>query len=494
MHTKYSFSIILFLMWINTLFGASTEIFHTTLDKKGWYTSDSVELKNQLETLIKNAIAPKTDTPIAIIMPHAGYAYSGKVMAATIKTIQDNEFDRIIILGPSHYVHLENQIAVLSADYIQTPLGKIAIDKNATQELLKYKGFINAPDIHPNEHSVQIEIPWVQIMSPKTPIVPLVVGQLDPYSVIEHAEAIKRLITPKTLVLISSDFTHYGASFNYVPFDTDIEENIQKLDSLAVNYIIQKDLNGFQSFIQNTRAIICGEMPIQLLLALLPTHSVPHVIGYQTSGKLMSNWTHSVSYVGLAVTGNWKEDSLGLSYPELFQEGDALLKYARKTLELHVRGKSEKNNPPKLHPALNKKMSAFVTLKKNGELRGCIGSIFPTQYVIDEIKTQAINAGMHDSRFTPVTLSELKECKLEISILTPIQPIASYKDIRLGKNGILFKKGNKQAVFLPQVAIEQGWSLTETLSALSKKAGLDANDWQSNAEFFVFETLIFEEK
>lgn len=231
-----AFFIVLFL---TPLHAAQPDIFHSTPDQ-GWYQASPIQLKKDLDSLLLAASVNPVSNPIAIIMPHAGYGYSGSVMACGIKAIQSSQFDRIIVIGPSHHQALRNQAAVLVADVIETPLGLAALDQQAINYLLSYKEMVNQPDLHPKEHSVQIEIPWIQMAFANTPIVPIVLGQIESEYLPRFASILRPLLTPKTLLIISSDFTHYGEGYGYVPFKEPIFENIQRLDATALQIISRK--------------------------------------------------------------------------------------------------------------------------------------------------------------------------------------------------------------------------------------------------------------
>lgn len=476
---------------IMKLFAAEPVVFKSTLSQQGWYQSDPLALTAELTGLLSNcndAIVPG-DSPIAIIMPHAGYAFSGPIMAKAIHQVRGKPYDRIIVIGPSHYVALPNQAAVLVADAVQTPMGLLRVDKPAVAILRAHRQMMDRPEIHPQEHSVQIEFPWIQVAFPNTPVVPIVLGQMTADQVALFASILKKIITPKTLVIISGDFTHFGPRFNYVPFQDDIQANIKRLDDAALSAIQNKDLWGFQELIRRTGATICGEMPIQLLLAILPNQSSVTTVGYAASGELNGEWLNSVSYASLVVNGEWT-DASGLTFQQRALEDKKLLQFAREAVETELKMGSATDVTVSINPVLNQHRSAFVTLKKRGQLRGCVGSIFPTQCLVDEIKTQAINAAFNDRRFAPVTMSEMADIDIEITILSPIVQCMSLSDIRLGKHGIILKKGMSQAVFLPQVAIEEGWDLPTTLMFLSQKAGLPGDAWKEGAEFYTFEGVV----
>jgi len=137
--------------------------------------------------------------------------------------------------------------------------------------------------------------------------------------------------------------------------------------------------------------------------------------------------------------------------------------------------------------------AAFVTLKKNSQLRGCIGDIFPRQPLYKSVIINAINAGVNDRRFLPVTGTECNDITIEISALTVPEPIASPDDIRIGVDGVVLSKDGQSAVFLPQVAPEQGWDVKQMLTQLSLKAELPADAWKEGASFLVFQAVVFGE-
>ncbi|NBV83959.1 AmmeMemoRadiSam system protein B [bacterium] len=424
-------------------------------------------------------------------MPHAGYDYSGPAMARVASHIRGRNYTRIIIIGPSHYHSMDDQAAVWNVDGIRTPLGIASVDKTAVTQLLAHSELGEFPEIHPNEHSVQIELPWLQTVLPGIPIVPIVLGQLSPDGLSRFTEILKEIITPTTLVVISSDFTHYGNRYQYIPFTTDIPTNIRKLDHMALTAITANDRWAFQTMIKKTGATICGERPIQLLLSLLPRKSTSEIVGYHTSGELTGDWGQSVSYAGVTFSGEWKDPD-GRTFQTRSIENNLLITIAKSAVERAFSG----NFIPEAadSPLFSQHRAAFVTLKKEGQLRGCIGSVFASRPLSDEVQFQAVNAALHDTRFTPVTPEEFKILDIEISILSPIWRCDRLSDIRLGIHGIILKKGRHQALYLPQVAIEQGWDLNTTLSSLSEKAGLDPEAWRTNTELYLFEVDRFERR
>ena len=465
-----------------------------------WYPADANQLKKQIEELFQKAEGKPIDNVIALILPHAGYQYSGPTATAAIKSI-NCKYKRVIVIGPSHQFPMEDFFAVPKAAAFQTPLGRIPIDTEFVDNLLKYEQFKNLPQVLQIEHSVQIELPLLQNRFGDFKLVPIVAGQCSLTTISKAANILKGLIDQDTLIIASSDFTHYGASYGYVPFKDNIPAKIKELDMGAYKYIEQPDYEAFIKYIQKTGATICGYIPISVLVAMLEKDSKVQLINYQTSGQLTNDYSTSVSYLGIAISGRWRE-GFKIASPSPVQglsEKDKtnLLKLARNTILFYLKNKRVPLTAElkiEITRPMEQIQAAFVTLNKNKELRGCIGEILPTQTLYKSVMANAINAAVNDYRFKPVALSECNDITIEISALTTPKSIASYKDIRIGTDGIILQKNGKSAVFLPQVAPEQKWGIEETLNNLSVKAGLAPQDWKQGASFFVFQAIVFGEK
>lgn len=461
-----------------------------------WYTDNPEQLAREIDAYLGAVHAKPIDDVIALLLPHAGYRYSGMVAAHGIRQIAGKTFSRVVVIGPSHRAALLDSVSIPDVSHIETPLGLIEVDRELVSSLLECHGFSSHPFAHQNEHSVQIELPLLQRALGDFKVVPIVCGDLSRESVHYAADTLRRHIDEETLVVISSDFTHYGRSFSYVPFTENIKENIESLDMGAFRQFEEKNLDGFLQYINNTDATICGRNPMAILLAMLPDDAEVELLRYDTSGNLTGDWSHCVSYVAAAISGHWSKPETHQLEPKptVLSELDKknLLRLAR-----HRITRKLKRNEPELEmvltPPMHQVMGAFVTLHKHGMLRGCIGEIFPCRELYKAIEEQAVNAAFNDPRFPHLREDELSEVKIEISALTEPQAVKSYSDIVIGRHGIVLSKGIHSAVFLPQVATEQGWGLEETLTYLAKKAGLNANDWKSGCEFHVFEAIVFHE-
>ena len=478
-----------------------TKIFQSPLGGR-WYDADKDKLAAEIDGYLAKVDAPPVENAHALIVPHAGYQFSGQVAAYAYKQVAGKKFARVIVMGPSHQLPMENVASVPDATAYATPFGETPIDTDFVAALKKHAEFKTIRGADASEHSVQIQLPLLQRTAGEFKFVPIVVGQLDLETTRRMAEILTGLIGPDTLVVASSDFTHYGPNYGYMPFKEDVQANLEKLDMGAWGFIEKKDLDGFTKYIEKTGTTICGRCPIGILLAMLPSEIAPHLIKYDTSGRITGDMTNSVSYCAVAFAGSWKQgqpvEAEQKKAAALTDDDKAqLLKLARATLEGYV--KNGKSPTPEelgvqITPGMKAIMGAFVTLTENGELRGCIGEIFPQRALYKAVIDHAIDAGVNDRRFPQVKEGELPALHYEISALTQPYPVNSYNDIVLGKHGIVIEKSGRTAVFLPQVPGEQGWDLPTTLSYLSKKAGLPSDAWQDGASFTVFEAIVFDEK
>lgn len=268
----------------------------------GWYPKD----KNELEAIIKNFLenADLKDAPEklkGLIAPHAGYIYSGQTAAYGFKALKNIDFDLAVILAPSHRAYI-NTISICNFSKIRTPLGELELDTDLNSKLLENeKYFQDSPQVYEGEHSFELEIPFLQYVSKdkNIKILPLIVGELSQNSLKDSSDILNELLANRKPVFISSsDFTHYGASFGYVPFEDNIPENIKDLDMRAIKLIEANDIQGLISYFIETHATICGKNAILFLMSLLEKHKAK-LLNYTTSGELTGDYSHSVSYASI---------------------------------------------------------------------------------------------------------------------------------------------------------------------------------------------------
>ncbi|MDG6006275.1 MAG: AmmeMemoRadiSam system protein B [Candidatus Brocadia sp.] len=488
-----------------------------------FYPDNETILKDQINSFFKTVPAPAPNgRPVAIISPHAGYQYSGQVAAYGYNAIKGIDYSRVIVLSPSHFRNGKRfrGVSILKTKGFKTPLGIIPVDQDACNQLLdnsknmpansSRKGiplFGTYEGAYLGEHSLETQLPFLQMSLNAFQLVPIMVGLLIEDDFDRIADAIRPLIDEKTLLVISSDFTHFGEGYGYTPFKKDIEKNIAAMDYGAFEKIRNKDFEGLKKYRKETGINACGIMPIQLLLKLLPDTVSGEVLKYDTSGHQSHNFSYSVSYASIIFTKPAGTKS-GRILPEkeiletrqislTKEEKSLLLSLARNTLETYAKtGIPPKPNQinSQLTPNLKEKCGVFVTLKKHGRLRGCIGYLLPRAPLFQEVIENTINSSFCDRRFNPIEANEVSDITIEISVLSFPKRIIKPDDFDVGKEGILIRKGHSSAVFLPQVAIEQGWDRAETLSHLCQKAGLLRDTWKgTDMEFYTFTADVFHE-
>jgi len=447
------------------------------------------------------------EAPLALVAPHAGVAFSGAVAGRTFALLGAGTIRRVFLLGPSHYVGFEG-IALPAADLAayETPLGPLPVDRAALDSLRAVQGFQGPPAAHDREHSLEMHAIFLAARLPGVPIVPMVVGRVPDHAAASAlARAIRPLLGEGDVVVVSTDFTHYGPRYGYLPFTADRAERLAQLASAAAAPLLARDPTGFERHLASTGDTICGREPLKILLALLPPSVRGSEVARDTSARTTGDDVNSVTYLGIVYGGgSWAEAADG-DAPAPKASTDALsidlqrraLALARRTLEIHLgsgRVPSEGELGVPADGPLREERAAFVTLKRHGALRGCIGHIFPVQPLWLELRDSAIAAATGDPRFPAVRSSELAGLELEVSVLTQPRLAPGPEAFVVGRHGVVLRAAGRQAVFLPQVAPEQGWDREATLSHLARKAGLGPGDWRRpDATFLLFEAEVFGE-
>lgn len=271
-----------------------------------FYPGNETALKDQINAFFKNVQSQEPKgRPVAIIAPHAGYQYSGQVAAYGYKAIKDCEFERVIILALKHNLGTKRVrgVSIINPKHFKTPLGLVNVDQDACNQLLNTsKLFGIYDDAFKEEHSLETQLPFLQMTIKNFKLVPLMVCFLIQDDFDQVANAIKPLITNKTLLVVSSDFTHYGENYNYVPFKSNVEKNIRKYDYGLFERILAKDFDGVKFYRQYTGITACGIFPIALLLKILPADVQGEILNYDTSGRQLNDFSSSVSYASIIFT------------------------------------------------------------------------------------------------------------------------------------------------------------------------------------------------
>lgn len=468
-----------------------------------WYPLKKRDLLNKLQqhheqSGKKYSVQLQSDKIKSIIVPHAGFDYSGDIAAAAYRLIKPGTFKRVIILAPSHY-HSFTGLALPDPKYdaYKNMLGALSLDTHVLKKLAKQPLVQYNYIIHDADHAIALQLPFIQKYCGSTvEIVPIMVGQVNMQQALSIAQMLYPFLDEQTLLVVSSDMTHYGNRFDFTPFTKNITQEIYDLDSSLTAQIQHQSLPGFYKQIQKTGATVCGRHPIMILLALLEQRALgdvdSYVVAYDTSASDRKNPEHSVSYLSLVISQE-KKDSLSHSDCLTGYEKSVLLALARARLQQVVnREKKERSIiiPGLLTDSLFEPSAAFVTLNKFDEetgqkqLRGCVGTLAPSMPLYQAVWNMTKSAALADNRFTPVTVSELNPIQISISVLSQPHVISSVEDIVLGRDGIIMQQGIHSATYLPKVAFEQGWNLEQTLESLAQKAGLGKNAWQDPKTIF----------
>jgi AmmeMemoRadiSam system protein B/AmmeMemoRadiSam system protein A len=459
-----------------------------------WYPGEAAALRHQVTAWLDEADGPDVNgSPRAIISPHAGYRYSGPVAAAAYRSLRGDSFRRVILIGFSHrraqsYIGVD--VPVHLGGY-ETPLGTVPIDREACLALAGNKDlFLSEPGMDAEEHSLELQLPFLQVTLGDFQLIPLMIGQLDTAGYAKVAEALLPFVDDDTLLVVSTDFTHYGEHFQYLPFQTNAEQNLTTLADRAAAPLLEADFDGFAAHLERTRDTICGRRGVLLLLRILSMQGGAQAVraGFDISGKQSGNWQHSVTYQSFVFTDRPDHVS-SAARVQAFE-------LARQAAEAELGGSAPPVVDASTLPAvLQADGACFVTLENGGRLRGCIGTMQAREPLYRSIMHNAVNA-CRDFRFAeqPVTREELDDLEIEISVLTPMERVEQPEEIIIGRHGLMIHVGTSRGVLLPQVAARRGWLREEFLAQTCKKAGLPTDAWRSpSAKIFSFEAEVFNE-
>jgi hypothetical protein len=418
-----------------------------------FYPGDARALAAEVEDLLGSIEqpVPRLGYPKALVVPHAGYIYSGSVAARAYDELAAarGSVRRVVLLGPVHRVAVKG-LAVPSAGAFATPLGVVRVDSEALAEVRGLPQVVTSDPAHALEHSLEVQLPFLQKMLGEFALAPFAVGMA---SVQEVAQVIERLWGgPETLIVVSTDLSHYHSY-----------EQARQIDRATITRIA-----GFATDIHHEEA--CGATPL--------------------NGLLFSSKRKNLSLKLLAAcnsgdTAGGKGQVVGYSAFALYQGGEVALDEAGRTLLSIARNSIEENlfgKAPRTEsaPWLNQSGATFVTLTKNAELRGCIGSLEPARALGDDVAENALGAAFRDPRFPAMTGAEWPQCRVEVSLLSTPKPLrfADEADllaqIRAGEDGLILEADGKRGTFLPQVW--EGIAEKQVfLKELVRKAGLPAD-------------------
>jgi AmmeMemoRadiSam system protein B/AmmeMemoRadiSam system protein A len=444
-----------------------------------FYPKDPKVLSDQIDHFLKNTKeASKITGEIkALIAPHAGYVYSGQVAAEAYRLVQGKPVDTVVILSPCHRHGFYGASIYIKGGY-ETPLGVVKIDEQLARELSDKTGFQYVPAAHREEHAIEVQIPFIQKTLPEAKIVPVIMGIPSQKTIKKLASALASVTYGKNvLILASTDMSHFLSKAQAK--ETDIR-TISLIKSFQIDQLIKK--------LEQRENIMCGGAPVVTLLLFAKTHKKPKIklLSYADSSDHTGSPARVVGYMSAALITENHIQPFSLSR----DEKDELLRIARVSISQFLKEKKF----PVFNPVniiLLTKKGAFVTLKKEGRLRGCIGFIEPIRPLYKTVIQAALYAAFQDTRFLPVTTQELNSLEIEISVLSPLEKIHDPENINVGRHGLYLLKNGRSGLLLPQVAVENGWSREMFLRQVCRKAGLPVNAWKTDSEIFIFEAVVF---
>lgn len=444
-----------------------------------FYDNEADRLGKQIDLYLQNVKqeALPSGEILALIAPHAGYVYSGQVAAHAYRLVQAKDYKTVVILGPSHRYGFKG-CSIYSKGAYQTPLGTVEVDEVLASELSKVSGFEYVPEAHQQEHSIEVQIPFIQKTLPDAKIVPVVMGFQSRETIATLAHALS-IVLPgkKALVIASTDLSHLLSKQKATETDSG---TISLIQSFETDSLIKKLGRG--------ENIMCGGGPVVSTLIYAQDFGNPGVKVLQRadSSDAGAPQTQVVGYVSAALY----HKSPPAPFQILKKEKKELLKLAKSAIAYFL--KEEKILDYKTqNPNLLAQRRAFVTLENQGILRGCIGFTQPVFPLYETVIRSAIYAACQDYRFLPITDEELNDLEIEISILTAPKKIRNPQLIEVGRHGLIIAKGKNKGLLLPQVAEANGWGLKEFLERACLKAGLPRDAWKTGADMYIFEAIVF---
>ncbi len=456
-----------------------------------FYEGNPQKLSQEVDNyLALHNASVKYDDVAALIVPHAGYYFSGNVAASAYMSINtEKRYKRIFLLGPSHHTWLDGASVNVEVDYYATPLGNVKVDREVAQQLIEADSvFSYSKKAHSQEHCLEVQLPFLQRrFGDVPPIVPIIISTNDYSKLKRMAEVLKPYFNDDNLFIVSSDFSHYPTYEDACKVDKKTGEAVASGD--VERFIATIEANA-KSGMANLATSACGEFAIiTMMLMLNDNYEVKHLL-YQNSGDIDNHDPQRVvGYHSFAVIRKQQTEQTFI----LTDEEKRLLKeIAFNSIKDSLDGKGIMvSEAAYKNETLNRKCGAFVSLHEYGWLRGCMGHFGEDVPLYEIVAEMARSAAFDDPRFPALRYDELEDIDIEISVLTPMRRIQSLDEFQLHRHGIFITKGFHSGTFLPQVADEVDWTKEEFVGHCSRdKAGLGWDGWR-DAELYVYEAIVF---
>ncbi len=417
--------------------------------------------------------------PAVLIAPHAGYVYSGRVAAFSYRQVKGTEYESVVVIAPSHHYGFKGGSIYMKGGY-RSPLGVLPVDTELTERLSKWTGYRYIPEAHAKEHAIEAQVPFIQRSIPRAKICPVVLGVTGRREIFSLAAALSKAAAEKNiLVIASTDMSHFLS-----------QENARKRDKRTIELIRDWKISSLIRQLEKKENIMCGGAGVAaaLMYAQDLENCQMKILEYDDSTTGGGPASRAVGYLSAAVF----YDSGGKAG---FAEKDRreLFRIARTALNQFIR-EEILVTPVCDNPKLHSPQGAFVTLHKNGRLRGCLGFVEGSRPLYISVAEAAVLAAVRDTRFQPVKKEELDDIVLEISVLTPPVKIDDPALIQVGRHGLIVTKEGKRGLLLPQVAVQNKWSRETFLAHACLKAGLPPEAWKDGTGMYIFEAHIFHEE
>lgn len=476
-----------------------------------WYSASPPELRAEIESYINGAgpVAVRGRV-IGAVAPHAGIRFSGPVAGYAYKAIESSAPSTVIVVGFSHRRYIPGGVAVLTDEAFVTPLGKMEVDADITEDLMSYDSRIRPiADIFQGENSVELQLPFIQVAVKDAKIVLLAMTDQREENCQALAKALYHVLKGKKdfVIVASTDMCHYLPYEDAVARDARTIELVKGLDPAAL----------YRESVMRNNELMCGYGAVYTVMEASKRLGADEVeiLKYANSGDTSGMKDRVVGYMSAlfvqshgsaadvksaapdaagarSQTGPAEKEVKGMLNNEQRKE---LLKIARDTMKLYL--ETGKRLEPRVADGILKQdMGAFVTIHKKGELRGCIGHMAATGPLYLTVRDMAIAAATEDPRFASLTAGELNNVDIEISVLSPMRRVAGPDEIKIPGDGVMVRMGWRSGVYLPQVAEETGWDKEEFMNSLcAHKAGIPMNAWKTGqCEIYVFTAEVFGEK
>ena len=463
-----------------------------------FYPSNAGELAKNIAMFFSEVDKVAVDgVPTALIVPHAGYPYSGRTAARAYKLLEGQQYETVVVVSPSHRVFYKGCSVYNGAGY-DTPLGTVEIDRALSKKIASihpsvyFSNMGHASGATRGEHALEVQLPFLQIVLGKFKLVAIVMGDQEEDSINALGETLAAALKETdALMVASTDLSHFHS-----------QKAAQRLDGAVKKAVEQFDSDLLVDTLESGKGEACGGGIVAAVMKASRRLGGKRVqsLEYTTSGETTGDFQEVVGYLSAVVLGDKREAApkpeLGLKAARAQAEfvltdehKKRLLEIARESIGARLKGKKYE---PLATEALEVERGVFVTLKSGGNLRGCIGLIRARQPLYEAVAEMAAAAAFEDPRFPELSEDEYEKLQFEISVLSPVERVSDFKAIEVGRDGLMIKLDMHSGLLLPQVAWEYGWDRTEFLEQACLKAGLPKNSYQNkHAEVYRFSADVF---